>query len=158
LVPVGAAGDGWTALKTGRIQATWHALPDVYTLVDRGEARILFHLSEYLKDYQQGSLLARRDFLEANGEAARKFIRASIRASEFISSNPAEAARIGASAMGLPEAALVRTIADMPKGFFRVAAPDPKHFAGSIAEVTESGALKTPPAYESVVDTRFLSK
>src|SRR3982074_713833 len=30
LVPVGAAGDGWTVLKTGRIQVTWHTVPDVY--------------------------------------------------------------------------------------------------------------------------------
>lgn len=156
IVPVGAPGDGWTILKTGRVQATWHTAPDVYALVDRGEARILFHLSEYLKEYQQGALLARLDYLDANGETVRKFLRAAVRAAEFISTNPAEAAKIGAKAMGLPEPALARTIADMPKGFFNVAVPTPGNFAGSMSEVIDSGALKAAPPYDKVVDTRFL--
>jgi ABC-type nitrate/sulfonate/bicarbonate transport system substrate-binding protein len=156
IVPVGAPGDGWTILKSGRIQATWHTAPDVYALIDRGEARVLFQISDYLKDYQQGALLAREDYLRANPEATRKFLRASARATELIDKNPAEAAKIGAASMGLPEAAIAQTIAAMPKGFFRVSAPESKNFAGSVAEAVETGALKEAPAYDKIVDTSYL--
>jgi ABC-type nitrate/sulfonate/bicarbonate transport system substrate-binding protein len=156
ILPVGAPGDGWTSLKAGRIQATWHTAPDVYALIERGEARVLFQISDYLKDYQQGALLARDDYLRANPEAARKFLRAAARATEFIDRNPAEAARIGAASMGLPEAAIGKTIAAMPKGFFRISAPEAKNFAGSVAEAVETGALKEAPAYDRIVNTSYL--
>jgi NitT/TauT family transport system substrate-binding protein len=156
IVPVGAPGDGWTILKSGRIQATWHTAPDVYALVDRGEARVLFQLSDYLKDYQQGALLARDDYLRANPETTRKFLRAAARAAEYIEKDPAEAAKIGASSMGLSEDAIGKTIAAMPNGFFRVSAPEPKNYAGSVAEAVETGALKEPPAYDKIVDKSYL--
>jgi ABC-type nitrate/sulfonate/bicarbonate transport system substrate-binding protein len=156
IVPVGAPGDGWTILKSGRIQATWHTAPDVYALIDRGEARVLFQLSDYLKDYQQGALLSRDDYLRANAETTRKFLRAAARATEFIDRNPAEAAKIGATSMGLPEAAIGKTIAAMPKGFFRISAPEAKNFAGSVAEAVETGALKEAPAYDKIVNSSYL--
>jgi NitT/TauT family transport system substrate-binding protein len=156
VVPVGAAGDGWTALKSGRVQATWHTAPDVYSLVDRGEARILFQISEYLKDYQQGSLAARDAYVQANGDTVRKFLRASVRAGEFIEKNPAEAAKMGAAGMGAAEQAMKQTIAAMPKGFFRIGAPQAKDFAGSVAEALESGGLKEAPSYDKVVDKNYL--
>jgi ABC-type nitrate/sulfonate/bicarbonate transport system substrate-binding protein len=156
IVPVGAPGDGWTILRSGRVQATWHTAPDVYALIDRGEARVLFQISDYLKDYQQGALLSRDDYLRANPEAARKFLRAAARATEFIDKNPAEAAKIGAASMGLSEDAIEKTIAAMPKGFFRISAPEAKNFAGSVAEAVETGALKEAPAYDKIVDTSYL--
>jgi hypothetical protein len=58
--------------------------------------------------------------------------------------------------MGLPEAAIGKTIAAMPKGFFRVAAPEAKNFAGSVAEAVETGALKEAPAYDKVVNSSYL--
>jgi ABC-type nitrate/sulfonate/bicarbonate transport system substrate-binding protein len=156
VVPVGAPGDGWTALKSGRVQATWHTAPDVYSLIDRGEARILFQLSDYLKDYQQGSLAARDVYVQANADTVRKFLRASVRAGEFIDKNPAEAAKIGAAGMGVPEPAMKATIAAMPKGFFRIGAPQAKDFNGSMAEALESGGLKEAPPYDKVVDKNYL--
>jgi NitT/TauT family transport system substrate-binding protein len=156
IVPVGAPGDGWTILKSGRVQATWHTAPDVYALVDRGEARVLFQISDYLKDYQQGALVSRDDYLRANPELTRKFLHASARAAEYIEKNPVEAAKIGAASMGLSEAAIAKTIAAMPKGFFRVAAPEAKNFAGSVAEAIETGALKEAPAYDKIVDKSYL--
>ncbi len=155
-VPVGGSGDGWAVLKSGRIQATHHTAPDVYSLIDRGEARILFQLSEFLKNYQQGALVALDGYLGKNGETTRKFLRAVAEAAKFIDQNPAEATRIGAKGMGTPEPAMRATIDAMPAGFFRIGVPESKNFEASMAEALGSGALKTAPAYDKVVDRRFL--
>ncbi len=156
IVPVGGPGDSWAALKAGRVQASWHSAPDVYNLVNRNEARIFLQLSEYLKEYQQGSLVALDGYLAKNGDTVKRFLRASIKAAAFIQENPAEAAKIGAKHMDSPEQAMRDTLAAMPKDFFKLGAPEQKHFAGSLAEAIATGSLKEPPAYDKVVDQRFL--
>ncbi len=156
IVPVGGPGDSWAALKAGRVDASWHTAPDVYNLIDRKEARIFFQTSEFLKDYQQGSLVALDSYTAKNGDAVRRFLRASVKAAEFIQKNPEEAAKIGAKHMNSPEQAMRATLAAMPKDFFKIGAPEQKHFAGSMTEAMGTGSLKEPPAYDKVVDKRFL--
>ena len=156
IVPVGGPGDSWAALKSGRVQVSWFPAPEVYKVVDRGDARILFDVSKYLTEYQQGSLVAMSDYLAKSGETARKFLAAAREAMAFIDKNPAQAAKMGAKAAGYSEKMELETIRAMPKGFFRIGAPEAKHFKGSMAEAIATRALKKAPAYDAVVDKRFL--
>jgi ABC-type nitrate/sulfonate/bicarbonate transport system substrate-binding protein len=156
IIPVGGPGDSWAALKAGRVDASWHTAPDVYTLIDSKEARIFFQTSDFLKDYQQGSLVALDAYVAKNGDAVKRFLRASAKAGAFIQQNPEEAAKIGAKHMNSPEQAMRATLAAMPAGFFKIGAPEQKHFAGSLAEAMGTGSLKEPPAYDKVVDRRNL--
>ncbi len=157
IVPVGGPGDSWAAIKAGRVQATWHTAPDVYSLVDRKEARILFQISDYLKDYQQGALAALDSYLTSNGETTRRFLRATAKAAAFIEQNPTETVEIGVKHMGSPRQSMRETLAAMPKGFFRIGAPEPKHYSGSLAEAKGTAAVKGElPPYDKIVDVRFL--
>ena len=156
IVPIGSPGDSWAALKSGRLQASWHTAPNVYNLVDRGEARILFQAGEYLKDYEQGSIVAMEGYLAKNGDTARKFLKALAEAVVYIDQNPAEAVKIGAKQMDVSEKETAATLAAMPKGWFRIGAPAQKDFDGAMAEAEGTGALKQKPAYDAVVDKRFL--
>jgi NitT/TauT family transport system substrate-binding protein len=156
IVPVGGPGDSWAALKNDRVQASWHTVPDVYSLVDRGDARILFQISDYLTEYQQGSLVAMGGYLSQNGETVRKFLAASAEAVAFINEKPEEAAKMGANATGLPEKLVLRTIREMPKDFFRIGAPRPEDFKGSLNEALAAAPELKAPSYDVMVDRSFL--
>jgi NitT/TauT family transport system substrate-binding protein len=156
LVPVGSPGDSWAALKAGRVQASWHTAPDVYSILDRGEARILFQISDYLKSYQQGSLIGTEDYLRSNGDTVRKFLRAIAAANELIAADPAQAAAMGAKHMGAPETAVRKTLDGRPLPFYKIGAPETANLDGSIAEAMETGALKERPSYDKLVDKSFL--
>lgn len=157
-IPVGPAGDGWAMVKAGRIDVTWHNAPDVYSLIDRKEARALFDVSEYLKEYQQGSLAALEATLGKNEAALRRFIAAMGEANALISANPAEASRLAAKGMGLPAARLEEMVKSMPKGFFELGPLKLSNFEGSLSEAMATGGLKQQPAYDKVVDMRLFAK
>jgi ABC-type nitrate/sulfonate/bicarbonate transport system substrate-binding protein len=154
-IPVGSAGDGWAMLKAGRIDVTWHNAPDVYSLTDRKEARVLFETSEFLNEYQQGSLAALESTATKSADVIGRFLSAISEVNALIESNPVEATKLGATGMGLPAARLQEMVQAMPKGFFRLGPPTEANFAGSMVEAMASGGLKQQPTYDKVVDTRF---
>lgn len=156
LTPVGSPGDSWAAVKADRLQASWHTVPNIYNLIDQGEARILFHASDYLKDYQQGAIVAMDGYLAKNGDTVRKFLRAVANAVTYIGQNREGAIKIAAKEMEVSEKAAAATLDAMPKGWFRIGTPAQKDFDGSMAEAEATGALKQKPAYDAVVDKRFL--
>jgi NitT/TauT family transport system substrate-binding protein len=155
-VPVGSQGDSWIAMKSGRVDAGWHSVPDVFRLVDTGEARIVLKLEQYVRNYQQGALVGMADTLAKNADVAKRFIEASAEAMDFIDKHPAEAAKVAAKATGYSEQATLRSIEEMPKDFFRVGAVPPERYQGSLEEAAGTGALKTRPPYEAVVDRSYL--
>jgi NitT/TauT family transport system substrate-binding protein len=155
-VPVGSQGDSWIAMKTGRVDAGWHSVLDVFRLVEQGEARIVVKLEDYVRDYQQGALVAMSDYLSKNADVAKSFIRASAEAFEFIERNPAEAAKISVKVTGYSEEATLNAIEKMPKNFFRVGAPRPEQFQGSLDEAAATGTLKAGISYDAVVDRSYL--
>jgi NitT/TauT family transport system substrate-binding protein len=155
-VPVGSPGDSWIAMKTGRVDAGWHVVPDVYGLFDRGEARIVIKAEDFLKDYQRGVLIAMNDYLGNNPDATRRFIRASAEAIEFINKNSSAAAKIGAQGAGYSEEATLRAIEGMPKDFFRVGVVPPKNFSGALDEALGTGILKATMAYDAIIDRAYL--
>ena len=156
MVPIGSPGDSWAALKAGRVQASWHTAPHVYSLVETGEARILFDAAQYLQDYQQGAIVAMEPWLAKNGETAKKFVRALTAAVKYIEQNRDGTIKIAVKEMEVPEKSVASTLDGMPKGWFRIGAPAMKDFNGAMAEAEGTGALKQKPSYDSIVDKRFL--
>lgn len=156
IVPIGSPGDSWAALKAGRLQASWHTVPHVYNLVEPREARILFNAEDYLKDYQQGVLVAMDPWLAKNGETAKKLLRALAGAVKYIEQNREGTIKIAVKEMEVPEKSVIGTLDGMPKGWFRIGTPAAKDFNGAMAEAEGTGALKQKPAYDALVDKRFL--
>ena len=143
-------------IKAGRLDASWHTAPDVYSLVDKGEARILFDISEYLNAYQQGALAASSSVIAKEGPKLKRFIEASREIAEFISAHPDEAAASFSKAIGTPEPRVKEMLRGMPKDFFKVGVISKDNFAGSLAEAEAAGNLKQLPSYDKVVDTSLL--
>lgn len=156
IVPVGGPGDGFAALKSGRVAATWFPAPDLYRLVDSGKVRIVSEISHYLTQYQQGSLWAGESYLAKNGDTVKKFVKAVAAAIDFIDKSPETAAKSGAKHAGYDEKTMLRTIKEMPKGFFKIGVPENANFAGSAAEAAATGAIKSAPSLDKVLDKRFL--
>jgi NitT/TauT family transport system substrate-binding protein len=155
-VPVGSPGDSWIAMKSKRVDAGWQSVPDVYRLIDQGEARVLIKLEEHVRNYQQGALIAMADYLTLNADVARRLIRACSEAMAFIDKNPGEAAGIGSKVTGYSKETTLRTIVEMPKGFFRTGAVRSEHFKGSFEEAAGTGAMKAAISYDAVVDRSYL--
>ena len=156
IVPVGGPGDSWSAVKTGRVSASWHTAPDVYSLVDNGHARILFQISDYLSAYQQGALIAETKTIKDKADTLKKFLTAIKEANALIASLPDKAAEFGATSMDVPAKLVLETLQAAPKGFFTVGAPTKDNLAGSIDEAKATGALKTIPSYGVLVNTSVL--
>lgn len=156
IVPLGSYADSWTAFKAARVHVTWYPAPDVFSLVERGEARILGEISDYMKDYQQGAMVALETTLAKRGETIKRFLKAIAEANAMIDSDPAGAARITAKHTGLAEPMIKKTIDAMPKGFFTVGAPTTANFVGAASEAVGTGALKQPPDYDTIVTRQFL--
>lgn len=156
IVPVGGPGDSWAAVKSGRVDASWHAAPDVYSLINRNEAKIIFQISDYLTEYQQGALIADTKTIKQKGMALKNFLAAISEANALIAKSPDKAAEYGAASMDVPVALVKETIAAAPKGFFKIAAPTDGNLKGSIEEAAATGALKKPPSYDDLVDKSLL--
>jgi ABC-type nitrate/sulfonate/bicarbonate transport system substrate-binding protein len=157
VVPVGGVGDSWGALKSNRVQASWHIQPLVQNLLTSNEARVLFDAAEYIKHYQMTSFIATDKFLEKEPETMRKFLRAVSKGVDFIDANPGESAKIGAGYIKMAEGPVRAVLDARPKGYFKVGAPGKEHLAATIADVERMGAIKGGvPPMEKILDTRFL--
>lgn len=156
VVPVGGPGDSWAALTSNRVQATWHTAPDVYSLINSGKARLLFRISEYLTDYQQGSLIATKDTIAKKGATVKKFLAAMEEAGRYIEEHPDEAAAINTKITEVDSKAAKQVLEDAPDGFFKIGAPTRENIAGSMAEAVATGALQKEPSYDALVDLSLL--
>lgn len=156
LIPVGSPGNGWAMLKAGRLDATWDAAPYDFSLIDQGKVKVLFDISKYLKNYQQGSLAATTAAIAKDGPKLKRFIAAIKEADAFIKSKPTEAAQIGSSVMGVSEKHMRAMLQNMPKNFFEIGPVSKENFSGSLTEAKAAGGLKQAPTYGAVTDVTLL--
>lgn len=154
LVPVG--GDGWAFLKAGRVDATWHTAPDVYSLVDSKEAKIVFEISQYLKDYQQGALAAMAPVIKSKSDELRRFLTAIEEANALIVKDPDFVSKIGQKSMDVPGDKLKDMIIAAPKGFFTIGPISQANFNGSLTEAVAAGGLPKESALKDVADFSLL--
>ncbi len=156
VIPVGGPGDSWGALVANRVQASWHTVPEVLSLVDSGKARLLFDISDYLKDYQQGALIATTEAMKKKGETIKTFLVAMNEANKYIETHPAEATAISAKVSEVDNKFAKQVVESAPKDFFKIGKPTRENIAGSIAEAVATGSLKKEPRYDDFVDGSLL--
>ena len=158
MVTVADLGDSYAALKAGRVDASWYAAPSVFALTQKNEVRLLFESSQYIKEFQQNSIVGMTPWMEKNPAAVKSFLAALKETVAWMGANKAEVLKIGAKEMDLPEAVLDEAIKAMPAGYFTVAAPTRPNLKGAIDGAIVTGAFKEPPPYETLVDTQYLPK
>lgn len=156
VVPIGGPGDSWAAIKGGRVDASWHTAPDVYSLVDAGDAKIIFQISDFLSSYQQGALIAEIKTIKEKGEVLKKFLVAIADANALIVKDPTKASEYGAASMGVTAKLIHETLSAAPKGFFAVGVPTKANLDGSTEEAVQTGALKKVPPYGDLVDKSLI--
>lgn len=156
VVPVGGPGDSWAALTSNRVQASWHTAPDVYGLIDSSKARLLFKISDYLTDYQQGALIATKDTIAKKGPVVKKFLEAMAEADRYIEGHPDEAAAISAEVTEVDIKFTKQAVSEAPREFFKVGPLKRENVAGSMVEAMATGALKKEPSYEDLIDGSLL--
>ena len=158
IVPVGTAPDNWTAVANGIIDSGYHTSPDVYYLVLKKEARILFSPIDYLKDYQKTVVAAMDEVIKKDPEMIRNLLRAHFRAIKFIWDNPEKTIALWAQELDLPVDVARLAYKDLPKNAFDVGAPKTENLRGSLEEAIGTGEIKTGLDLKQVLDLRFLPK
>jgi NitT/TauT family transport system substrate-binding protein len=91
------------ALRTDQVEAfiAWEPFPAKAQTMEVG--RVLAYSRDIWKDHPCCVLAAEAKFLEAQPDAARKLVRAHVKATDFIRQNPEEAVNIGVKYTGLDE-------------------------------------------------------
>lgn len=156
LVRVGTPGDSWAAIKNRIVDSGWHAVPAVYNLTVNKEARVLFHASDYIKEYQQTIVVAMEDVIKKDPDMIRNFLKARARAVKFIQDNPGRTISIWAEELSLPVEVTRQGLQELPKGYFETGAPKMANLMASLKETIDTGAVKTPPDVLKMLDSRFL--
>jgi len=91
------------ALAQGLVDAIF-AIPPADTAAEQKyRARTIANATDLVPYAGLGTVALRRDFAEANPEAAKKLLRACIRFDRWIGDNPADARKVMAKNLGLPE-------------------------------------------------------
>jgi NitT/TauT family transport system substrate-binding protein len=109
-VSVGAVTSGVTALASGAVDATWANYPDSIDLVDRGKARMLINVSDYVKHDQYGVILAKKSWVEKNSDTASKFVTCLDRSYQWMHAHVAEAGAIFAKVADIDTKLAVKTL------------------------------------------------
>lgn len=156
MVPVGTAPDNWTAVVNGILDAGYHTSPDVYYLVSKKEARILFSPIDYLKRYQKTVVAAMEGVIKKEPETIRNFLRARSKAVKFIWSNPDKTIVIWAHELDLPVDVARLAYKDLPRNAFDIEAPKMENLRGSFEEAMGTGAIKVGLDLNRVLDMRFI--
>ena len=91
------------ALAQGLVEAIFAISPADTVAEQKYKARTVANATELVPYAGLGTFALRRDFAEANPEAAKKLLRACIRFNRWIDDNPADARRVVAKNLGLPQ-------------------------------------------------------
>lgn len=156
LVRVGAPGDSWAAVKNKIADSGWHVSPAVYNLIMKKEARILFDAADYIKDYQQTVVTVMEEVIKRDPEMIRNFLRGRAKAVKFIGENGERTAAIWAEELQLPVEATRMAYKDLKAGYYETRAPKMENLKGTMQEIIDSGAIKSPLDLNKALDMRFL--
>jgi NitT/TauT family transport system substrate-binding protein len=158
LVRVGAPGDSWAAAKNKIVDAGWHVSPSVYALIAKKEARIIIDASKYINEYQQTVVTAMEDVIKKDPEMLRNFLRARVKAVNFIYSNADKAIAIWADELKIPVDVARFAYNDLPKNYFETGAPKMENLKASMKEALDADALKAPIDLNKVLDLSLLPR
>jgi len=109
-VSVGEVTSGVTALASGAVDATWANYPDAIDLVDRGKARVLINVSDYVKHDQYGVILAKKSWVKKNSDTAAKFVTCLNRSYQWMQAHLDEAGAVFAKEADISQELAVKTL------------------------------------------------
>ena len=158
LVKAGGPGDNWAAIKNKIIDAGWHVGPGVYTLVTKNEARILILPAKYVTAYQETVIVTSEEIINKDPDLIRNYLRARVKAINFLWENPDRAVAIWVEETKLPAEALRLALRDTPRTYWDTGAPKPENLRALIQETLDIGAVKEPVDPAKAQDLRFIPK
>jgi len=157
-VRVGSPGDSWAAVKNKLVDTGWHVIPQVYSLIGKKEARILFDASDYITEYQTTVVAVMEDVAKRDPEMIRNFLKARAKAVRFIGENAERTAAIWAEEVKLPVETVRLGLKAIKPGYWESGTPKEANIKGALQEVLETGAIKEPPDLKKLIDPGFLPK
>lgn len=106
VVNVGGPPDTWTAATQGVVDVAWSSPPLSSTLIQDGEAKLVFHTKDYVESWSDQMIVSTQGFIDDNPEVVQGFVTAIGRACDLIRDDTDAAADIYAEAMEVtPDAA-----------------------------------------------------
>jgi len=116
VVPAGEAPDAWTAASKGVVDVAWCASPLLDKLTLGGEARTVWRSREYMPSWVDTCFAVRKEFLDANRDALKRWVGAVGKAIDLISSDPDKASQAYATAVNLAPEAAKAALTSWPSG------------------------------------------
>lgn len=155
LVVVRGLPDQLTALKTGIIDIAWSADPLVAKGVLAKEIRILGTPNEFVTAWSQCMLATTNDYARANGDVLRAYLKAYVKAIDFMKSSTERAAEIWAKRTDTPPEIAKAAIKTYPMEKY-TAKFDPAIFRSLTEVMVAQNLVKQPPPWDKIIDQSFL--
>lgn len=150
VVAVGEAPDAWTAASKGVVDVAWCASPLLDKLTQSGEARVVWRSRDYAPNWTDTCLAVRKEYLDANRDAVRRWTRAVGRAMDLIGSDPDKAAAAYAKAVDLAPEAAKAALTSWPKGTWDLHI-NRTGLQANIDAGMELGQLKEAPPLDEII-------
>jgi NitT/TauT family transport system substrate-binding protein len=150
IVAVGEAPDAWTAASKSVVDVAWSASPLLDKLTLEGQARTVWRTRDYVSTWVDTCLAVRKEYLDANRDAIRRWIRAVGRAMDLINTNADQASAAYAKAVNITPEAAKAALTSWPKGTWDIHL-NRAGFEANVAAGMEQGQIKTASPLDEIV-------
>ncbi len=155
LVAVGSPVDAWTAVKTGIVDVAWNVDPIISKVVRSKEGRVAFWSESHVPDWSNVGIITTEDFMEKHPEILHGFVKAFLKACDFINNNHEKSGEMIAEIMGIDRELGIMAIKNAPRKAWTL------QFSKAMLNTFDEGLLemkltKKPVEWKKLIDQRFL--
>jgi len=155
LVGVGSPVDAWTAVKTGVVDVGYSVDPIISKVVRSKEGRIVFWSDDHVSDWSNVGITTTEDFMEKHPDILNGFVKAYLKACDFIINNPEKSGEMIAETMGIDKELGIMSIKNIPQKAWTL------QFTELMLKNIDEGLLemkliKKPVEWKKLIDQRFL--
>lgn len=156
LLSVGGPPEAWTAATQGLVDAAWSAPPFSTTLVNKGQARELALVSDFVESWADSLLTTTQPVVDEQPRMLKNVVAVLNRAMTLIRDDPQAAAEAYAPTLGVDVEVTRQVLAEDPDGWStaipRAALPEIATAAKALQDT--SGDID----FEALVDEQFLKR
>jgi NitT/TauT family transport system substrate-binding protein len=144
------------AIKTNQLDGFVTDVTTGYRMEAAGEVRFFVHFSDYVKDFINGCIYARKEFLKSNPDAARHFLAGWFEAVDYMRSHKDETVKIVEPVMHVTPAIASRSFDELMAPFSSTGR-FPESALNNLAEMWKAmGTFQEPPKMSDLYTEAYL--
>lgn len=144
------------AIKTNQLDGFVTDVTTGYRLEAAGEARIFLRFADYVKDFVNGCIYARKDLLKTNPDAARRFLAGWFDTIQFMRTHRDETVKLVEPVMHVSPEIAARTYDELINGFSTTGRFPPSGLKTMARSWVEMGTLPQEPVMTELYTEAYL--